>query len=88
MDDEFIALSRAVLALCSEMAPAGAEGEAISTRAICTALACKISAAKDPGLILALAIRDLTEAAMRGRQLPPPRRRARCRTIGARHAVR
>lgn len=80
---EYLSLSRTILALCHDIVPAGANGAALSARALSTALAVTIHKAEDPGLILALVIRDLSEAAMRGRSriktgdIPPPARRRR-----------
>lgn len=76
--DEYIGLSRAVLALCSKAVPNTDNGAAISMRALSTALAVNISAAKDPCVVLALVVRDLAEAAIRTKRIsafPPQRRR-------------
>lgn len=65
---EHISLSRTILALCHDVVPT-AGGAAISARALSTALAVTIHKADNPGLILALVIRDLSEAAMRSTRI-------------------
>jgi hypothetical protein len=88
---EHISLSRTILALCHDAVPA-IGGATISARALSTALAITINKAEDPGLILALVIRDLSEAAMRSTRIktgmPPRERRRRSKNVVDLSAVR
>lgn len=78
MGGDFVSLSRSVLALCRA---GGADG-AMSARALSTALAVLIGVAEDPGLLMALVMRDLSESALRGRRAtPPPRPRCSIRNV-------
>lgn len=79
---EYLSLSRTILALCHDVVP----DAATSARALSTALAVIVRDAEDPGLLLALVVRDLSEAAMRGARIkvgdmPPPRRRRRVKNV-------
>lgn len=76
--EDYVVLARGVLALCDASTP---KERACTVRALTTALASVLTRVQEPGLLLALITRDLSEAALQphqySRSAPAPQAKRR-----------